>query len=113
MKLKLISRIVALNVMLLGLPLTANCQEQVNKRAEWFIDARYGMFIHWGIYSGAEGVWKGEKHRDDNNKVSIAVDEVDILRQTRDFSNVANKPLAVQVPDEGYLFMTDYKFNII
>jgi alpha-L-fucosidase len=25
------------------------------------------MFIHWGIYSGAEGIWKGEKHRDDNN----------------------------------------------
>ena len=42
-------------------------QELVNSRAEWFIDARYGMFIHWGVYSGAEGVWKGEKHRDDNN----------------------------------------------
>ena len=25
------------------------------------------MFIHWGVYSGAEGIWKGEKHRDDNN----------------------------------------------
>jgi alpha-L-fucosidase len=67
MKLKLISRIVLLNAILLTLPLTANCQELVNKRAEWFIDARFGMFIHWGIYSGAEGVWKGEKHRDDNN----------------------------------------------
>jgi alpha-L-fucosidase len=46
---------------------TVKCQELVNKRAEWFVDARYGMFIHWGVYSGAEGVWKGEKHRDDNN----------------------------------------------
>jgi alpha-L-fucosidase len=28
---------------------------------------RFGMFIHWGIYSGAEGYWKGEKLRNDNN----------------------------------------------
>ena len=67
MKLKMISRIVALNVVLLALPLTAKCQELINERARWFVDARYGMFIHWGVYSGAEGVWKGEKHRDDNN----------------------------------------------
>jgi alpha-L-fucosidase len=25
------------------------------------------MFIHWGVYSGAEGVWKGEKLRNDND----------------------------------------------
>lgn len=42
-------------------------QEQTNERARWFTDARFGMFIHWGVYSGAEGIWKGEKHRDDNN----------------------------------------------
>jgi alpha-L-fucosidase len=49
------------------LSVCANSQEVLNKRAEWFVDARYGMFIHWGVYSGAEGVWKGEKHRNDNN----------------------------------------------
>ena len=42
-------------------------QTQVNTRAEWFKEARYGMFIHWGVYSGAEGVWKGEKLRYDND----------------------------------------------
>ncbi|KOH43393.1 alpha-L-fucosidase [Sunxiuqinia dokdonensis] len=42
-------------------------QSQTNPRARWFVDARFGMFIHWGIYSGAEGVWKGEKLRHDNN----------------------------------------------
>ena len=42
-------------------------QSKVNKRAEWFVDARYGMFIHWGIYSGAEGFWKGEKLRNNND----------------------------------------------
>lgn len=42
-------------------------QTQINPRAEWFVDSRFGMFIHWGIYSGAEGVWKGEPLRNDNN----------------------------------------------
>jgi alpha-L-fucosidase len=42
-------------------------QSQTNERAQWFVDARFGMFIHWGVYSGAEGFWKGEKHRDANN----------------------------------------------
>lgn len=36
-------------------------------RTQWFEDARYGMFIHWGLYSAAEGLWKGEKLRYFNN----------------------------------------------
>ncbi len=44
-----------------------NGQSFVNERAGWFVEARYGMFIHWGLYSGAEGVWKGEILRNDNN----------------------------------------------
>ena len=44
-----------------------HAQENVNQRAEWFTDARFGMFIHWGIYSGIEGVWKGEKIRHGND----------------------------------------------
>jgi len=46
---------------------TIFAQSQTNERAQWFVDARFGMFIHWGVYSGAEGVWKGEPHRDANN----------------------------------------------
>ncbi len=42
-------------------------QNQTNERAKWFTDSRFGMFIHWGIYSGAEGYWKGEKLRNDND----------------------------------------------
>ena len=42
-------------------------QSQTNERAQWFVDARFGMFIHWGVYSGAEGVWKGEKLRNTND----------------------------------------------
>ena len=45
----------------------AKPQSQTNERAEWFTDARFGMFIHWGVYSGSEGIWKGEKLRNDND----------------------------------------------
>jgi alpha-L-fucosidase len=47
--------------------LSLGAQTQVNERAEWFVDSRYGMFIHWGVYSGAEGFWKGEKLRNNND----------------------------------------------
>ncbi len=36
-------------------------------KSQWFQEARYGMFIHWGLYSAAEGLWKGEKLRYLNN----------------------------------------------
>lgn len=54
----------------LGLLLICNFshgQSQTNERAKWFTDSRFGMFIHWGVYSGAEGIWKGEKLRNDND----------------------------------------------
>jgi alpha-L-fucosidase len=29
------------------------------QRIGWFRDARFGMFVHWGVYSGLGGVWEG------------------------------------------------------
>ncbi|UIR55283.1 alpha-L-fucosidase [Sphingobacterium sp. SRCM116780] len=40
---------------------------QNSQKTKWFSDDRFGMFIHWGLYSGAEGLWKGEKLRYLNN----------------------------------------------
>ncbi len=54
-------------IVLLVLGLHSFGQKQTNQRARWFTDARFGMFIHWGVYSGAEGYWKGEKLRNDND----------------------------------------------
>ncbi len=35
-----------------------NTLEIINKRTEWFREARFGMFIHWGIYSiPGRGEW--------------------------------------------------------
>jgi alpha-L-fucosidase len=30
-------------------------------RLDWFRDAKFGMFIHWGLYAIAAGEWKGER----------------------------------------------------
>ncbi|MEI6865468.1 alpha-L-fucosidase [Flavicella sp.] len=35
-------------------------QASGDQRMEWFKDAKFGMFIHWGVYSGAGGEWNGE-----------------------------------------------------
>jgi alpha-L-fucosidase len=31
------------------------------KRLEWFRDAKYGMFIHWGLYAIPAGEWNGKR----------------------------------------------------
>lgn len=32
-----------------------------NAQMEWFAEAKYGMFIHFGLYSQVGGVWKGKQ----------------------------------------------------
>ena len=32
------------------------------ERGAWFKEAKYAMFIHWGLYSGLAGDWKGKTH---------------------------------------------------
>lgn len=61
------TKILSIRIVCIVLLITnAKAQEQTNERAQWFVDARFGMFIHWGVYSGGEGYWKGEKLRNDN-----------------------------------------------
>lgn len=38
-----------------------------SNKAQWLEDDRFGMFIHWGLYSATEGIWKGERLRHPNN----------------------------------------------
>ena len=35
-------------------------KEDLSKRMEWWTDAKFGMFIHWGPYSVPAGEYKGE-----------------------------------------------------
>jgi alpha-L-fucosidase len=45
--------------------LPASAQEpgraaEKDRRMEWWRDARFGMFVHWGLYSGLAGKWDGK-----------------------------------------------------
>jgi alpha-L-fucosidase len=35
--------------------------EAKQKRIAWFHEAKYGMFIHWGLYAIPAGEWKGQR----------------------------------------------------
>lgn len=35
--------------------------ESQENRMEWFNDAKFGCFIHWGVYSTPAGIWNGRK----------------------------------------------------
>src|ERR1700748_3891967 len=52
----------------LGVPLTnlsaqtpADSALQRRQRMQWWEDARFGMFIHWGIYSVPAGIYNGHE----------------------------------------------------
>lgn len=34
--------------------------KQRDARMEWWREARFGMFVHWGLYSGLAGTWEGK-----------------------------------------------------
>ena len=38
----------------------AELSEQ-DQRMEWWREARFGLFIHWGLYAQPAGEWKGEE----------------------------------------------------
>ena len=35
-------------------------REQRDTRMQWWREARFGMFVHWGLYSGLAGTWEGK-----------------------------------------------------
>ena len=39
----------------------AETPQQKAARMKWWTDARFGMFIHWGLYSVPAGEWKGRR----------------------------------------------------
>ena len=54
--------------------------EQHDQRMAWFREARFGMFIHWGLYAIPAGVWKGKEVPANNGewimqRAGIPVDE--------------------------------------
>jgi alpha-L-fucosidase len=55
-------KILLFPVILCYLLQSLNAQTNANdKRMEWWREARFGMFIHWGVYSVPAGTYKGQK----------------------------------------------------
>lgn len=46
-------------ILLLSAMIVSAQQQQIDKM-EWFRDAKFGMFIHWGVYSQIAGEWQGK-----------------------------------------------------
>src|SRR2546429_357204 len=36
-------------------------RELNNPRSKWFREAKFGLFIHWGLYAIPAGTWKGQQ----------------------------------------------------
>ena len=36
-------------------------REQRNAKMAWWREAKFGMFIHWGVYSVPAGKWEGKR----------------------------------------------------
>ena len=93
--------------------LAVSAQEQTNERAKWFVDSRFGMFIHWGLYSGAEGYWKGEKIRNDNDyaewifyRNQIDKDEYLTLLDRFDWSEINTEEWVLLAKKAGMKYIT-------
>ncbi len=58
-------------IALLSLSLTATIPAQQipdrDTRIDWWRDARFGMFVTWGLYSGLAGTWNGKPVPSDTN----------------------------------------------
>lgn len=42
-------------------PITGETPAQRDLRMQWWREARFGMFIHWGLYAVPAGEWKGQQ----------------------------------------------------
>lgn len=44
----------------IGSMLSSGLSAQEKSKMDWWRDARFGMFVHWGVYSHIAGEWKGD-----------------------------------------------------
>jgi alpha-L-fucosidase len=100
-------------VVLLSVIHISQAQVHTNERAQWFTDARFGMFIHWGVYSGAEGIWKGEKLRNNNDYAEwiyyrnrIARDEYTKLLDRFDWESIDPEEWVLLAKEAGMKYVT-------
>lgn len=106
------SRILSIFLLLLFSPMISFSQ---SPNTDWFENDRYGMFIHWGLYSAAEGLWKGEKLRYVNNYAEwiryrnrISKEEYGQLAKRMDWDKINPEEWVLQAKKAGmkYIIIT-------
>lgn len=76
----------------------AETKEQRDARMQWWREGRFGMFVHWGLYSGLAGTWKGKpvgerggmewiQQRVHADTWEYAHEAVSLFRPREDFAN--------------------------
>jgi len=59
MKSKLTKLVLAL--LLLGVSSQFSMAQENNDKMQWWKEARFGLFIHWGLYAVPAGIWNGKE----------------------------------------------------
>ena len=55
-------------------------------RMDWFKQAKFGMFIHWGVYSMAAGEWKGETNHAEWLQLTAKIPLAEYTEYAKDFN---------------------------
>ncbi|AHF15515.1 alpha-L-fucosidase [Niabella soli] len=86
---------------------TASKKEHPN--IQWFKDAKFGLFIHWGLYSKLAGTWKGKNYYGSGewimNQARIPVRKYDKVAATFDPVNFNADEWAQLAKDAGVKYM--------
>ncbi|MEQ9304608.1 MAG: alpha-L-fucosidase, partial [Marinoscillum sp.] len=62
--------------------------EQISKRLEWWAEARFGMFIHWGLYAHDGCHWNGQYGRSEHMMMKLQIPIKEYERIADDFNPI-------------------------
>jgi alpha-L-fucosidase len=82
-------------------------KEAKDARMAWWRDARFGMFIHWGLYAVPAGEWKGETNHGEwiRTTAEIPIDEYDKFREQFNPVNYDAKKWVKMAKDAGMKYI--------
>src|SRR5438045_9801637 len=60
MKLLLAATLCVVTLAHTGMAQDTETKERHEARMQWWREARFGRFVHWGLYSGLAGTWDGK-----------------------------------------------------
>ena len=61
-------------------------QDISETRMDWFQEAKFGMFIHWGVYSMAAGEWDGKTNHAEWLQLTAKIPLAEYTEYAKDFN---------------------------